>query len=315
MRRGISRRQILLSGGFYALWPHAQNRGLTERLGASTACLPGYSLLQALQILGRLGFSTVELITYEGASHSAGPIPGFTFHRMATAEREALYAATRPFRHISGHLPFQDLHLFSRNRDIREFSRQLVERTVDGLSFLRAELAVLHIGSPPAGAAYRAIWGDLLGFLARIGDYAAERKIKIGIETMQPDTVRDFTELIQDLNHAHVGAVIDTGHIRSCRDLVILPEERNTPRARRQYNEVLFRLVETLGSRVFHYHLNDVRGEDWVDHRTLGTGIVDFQRLFQHLARSAWKGLMVLELEEPDSVAALEQSKSFIEKL
>src|SRR5918999_536318 len=80
-----------------------------DRLGASTACLAGLSLLQAIQQLQRLEFGTLEMIAYTGARHSVGDIPGFAYDQTSAAERDVTFRATRQFRHISAHLPFQDI--------------------------------------------------------------------------------------------------------------------------------------------------------------------------------------------------------------
>jgi sugar phosphate isomerase/epimerase len=127
--------------------------------------------------------------------------------------------------------------------------------------------------------------------------------------------VRDYTELIADANHPSVGAVIDTGHIRGSTDIGLSAERRDSDEARARFNDVLDRLVTVAGSRVFHLHLSDVRRSDWADHREIGSGIIDFPRLFATLRRIGYRGLYVLELEEPDTIGALARSRGYVEKL
>jgi sugar phosphate isomerase/epimerase len=287
----------------------------TERLGASTACLSGLTLLNAIQQIDQLGFGTIEIIAYTGARHSVGEIPGFSFHETSPRDRELVFKLTRSFHHISAHLPFQDIRLFSSNRAEREAGLRRLQAAMDGLGYLRGELAVMHIGWPESGKRFRDIWQPMVDTLRALGDYAADRGLKLGIETMQPDSVRDYTELIFAVDHPRVGAVIDTGHIRGSTDIGIPPERRDSEEARARFNDVLNTLVTVLGEKVFHFHLSDVRSADWVDHRTIGTGIVDFPRLFSTLRRIGYEKLLVLELEVVDQVNALKVSKAYVEQL
>jgi sugar phosphate isomerase/epimerase len=286
-----------------------------ERLGASTACLSGLTLLSAIQQIDQLGFGTIEIIAYTGARHSVGEIPGFSLHESSPRDRELVFKATRSFHHISAHLPFQNIRLFSSNQAEREAGLRRVQVAMDGLGYLRGELAVMHTGWPEHGKRFRDIWQPMVDTLRALGDYAADRGLKIGIETMQPDSVRDYTELVFAVNHPRVGAVIDTGHIRGSTDIGIPPERRDSPEARARFNDVLNTLVTALGDKVFHVHLSDVRSADWVDHRTIGTGIVDFPRLFNTLRRIDYEKLLVLELEVVDQVDALKASKAYVEHL
>lgn len=287
----------------------------TERLGASTACLAGLTLLKAIEQIEHLGFGTIEIIGYTGARHSIGEIPGFSFHETSPRDRELVFTATRSFHHVSAHLPFQDMRLFSSNRAEHEAGLRRLHATMDGLGYLRGELAVMHLGWPEQGKRFRDIWQPMVAALRQLGDYAADRGLALGIETMQPDSVRDYSELIFAVNHPLVGAVIDTGHIRGSTDIGIPVERRDSEEARMRFNDVLNTLVTVLGEKVFHFHLSDVRSSDWVDHRTIGTGIVDFTRLFHSLRRIQYEKLLVLELEVADQVNALKASKVYVEHL
>ena len=50
-------------------------------LGVNTASLAGYSLEDALSIAATLGFQAVELLAYEGATHSQGRSSPHAVHR------------------------------------------------------------------------------------------------------------------------------------------------------------------------------------------------------------------------------------------
>jgi sugar phosphate isomerase/epimerase len=287
-------------------------QGVT-RLGASTACFAGFSLAEAIAHLKRLGFGTIEMITYTGARHSVGDIPGFSFATSSPREREAVFAATRGFSHITGHLPFQGFSLFSSDARSRETGLEQIRSALDGLAYLKGELGVMHIGSPGAGRRFRDIWQPMIDTLRMLGDYAAERRLKIGVETMQPDSVREYADLIAETRHPAVGATIDTGHIRGSSDIGLPPERRNTAEARARFNDVLDTLVSTVAGNLLHFHISDVRHADWVDHKSIGSGIIDFPRLFATVRRIGYRNLFVLELEEPNQLEAVERSKKYVE--
>lgn len=286
-----------------------------RRLGASTACLAGMPLLDAMAEIARLGFGTIEMIAYAGARHSVGEIPGFDYARSSARERERVFEATRRFRHISAHLPFQDLSLFSSDRAAREAGLERLRHAIDGLAYLKGELGVMHIGWPEKGKRYRDIWMPMVETLRMLGDYAAARGIRIGIETMQPDSVREYVDLVHAAEHPAIGATIDTGHIRGSADIGLPAGRRATEEGRTRFNDVLNTLVATLAGRIFHFHLSDVRPSDWADHRTIGSGIVDFDRLFTTVRKVGYGKLFVFELEEPDRIGALESSRDHVRRI
>lgn len=287
----------------------------SARLGASTACFAGFPLIEALAHLQRLGFGTVEMITYTGARHSVGDIPGFSYANSAPREREAVFVASRKFRYITGHLPFQGISLFSGDTREREAGLNQIRSALDGLAYLRGELGVMHVGSPGTGRRFVDIWRPMIDTLRLLGDYAAERHLLIGVETMQPDSIREYADLIAETRHPAVGAAIDTGHIRGAREVGIPAGRRNTAEARARFNDVLNTLVTAVGQHLVHFHISDVAAADWVDHKSIGTGIVDFPRLFATVRSIGYRRLFVLELEEPDQLAAVAASKTYVQPL
>lgn len=295
--------------------PKAEDFLNFSNLGASTACLANYSILEALKKLRHMGFLTAEIIAYPDARHSVGSIPGFALHRSTEKERQDVYDATRSFSHISAHLPFHDLHPFSTDADVREFSIGQLRKGIDTLAFMNGELAVIHPGWPGPGQTYKDIWKQMVSTFRHLGDYAGKQKIRIGLETMQPTSVREFSQLIFDIDHPQVGATIDTGHIRGSSDINLPNERKYSNEGSERFNQVLSEVVDILGGKVFHYHLTDVRQSDWRDHFTPGTGIIDFPRLFKKLKQKKFEGLLVFELEEPDQVNSLHTSKANIENL
>ena len=61
--------------------------------------------------------------------------------------------------------------------------------------------------------------------------------------------------------------------------------------------------------------LHDVRRTDWQDHRAPGRGFLDFDAILAKLANLPYPHLLTFELEEPDIVPALAESKRLVEQI
>ena len=284
------------------------------RLGSSTASLAGYPLLDAVAKIGDLGFETVELLAFDGARHRIGDLSGFWFNRMTGPEKAALRRALSGFKHVATHLPFIDIPLFSHNSDVAGFCRQHLKMCIEGSGYFGATAAAIHV-YPKSGFKYAEYWDEMLATFRDLGDHAAKCGVKLGIETGAPSSINEYTKLIQDVDHPSVGGLIDVGHCFFYSDVVRKPDERGTPDAVQRGNDCLIGIVESLGPKVLHFHLHDVGRKDWQDHRAVGRGIIAFPRLFETLKKLNYAGLMTFELEEPDLLPALSESRSAIEKL
>ncbi|NOZ21415.1 MAG: sugar phosphate isomerase/epimerase [Planctomycetes bacterium] len=279
----------------------------------NTASLPNHSLGDAIHRAKELGFHAIELLAFDGARHSQGQLAGFWFNRMTEAERDNLFRITRVFDRIAVHLPFFELPLFSYDPEMRAFCRQQLKIGIDGCAFLGATVGVVHAAAR-AGMACRDFWPLMLDTFRELADHAGERNVLLGVETGYPNTIRDFTHLIFDVDRTNFGAAIDVGHFRGYQDHEVRPESYGTPDAAEKYNDCLIETIEILGDRNVHFHLHDVRAEDWRDHRMVGTGIVDYPRLFDTLRKIGYRDLLSFELEEPNAIDALKQSKAFVER-
>jgi sugar phosphate isomerase/epimerase len=230
--------------------------GLSQ-LTSSTASLSGFSFEDALKQIRALGFDGVEILTFTGATHSVGPIPGVVVADLAKVEKRRLRSIVEKFRSVSTHLPFHGMRPLSADPGIRKAAMARIHQAIDDSAFWGATVAVLH----------------------------------------------------------HVGGAVDTGHTRSYRaDIGVGDSDRGTPQAAKRYNDVMMQKVEGLGSKLFHFHVHDVRPADWREHRTLGTGLVDWQRLLGYLGRTGYKGMFAIELEEAPPVEHLRRSREVFDE-
>lgn len=282
-----------------------------RQLTASTACLAGHSFSDSLQAIRKLGFDGVEILTFTGAKHSVGDIPGVVVAQLTTSEKRSLRGTVERFRFVTTHLPFHGLYPAAQDAVARRTAQERILQAVEDSGFWGASVATAHAAVEP-GQTLDSAKGELVAFFRRVGDAAARQNVRIGIETGWPNTVESYLALLREIAHEHVGATVDTGHIRSYRsDIGVTDEERPSPNGIQRYNDVLLQIVNGLGPKLFHFHFDDVRPADWRDHRQLGTGIVNWNRLLTRLSAISYSGTFALELEEMQPVPALVQSRNY----
>lgn len=293
---------------------HGKARNLqTSQLTSSTASLSGFSFEESLDQLVSLGFGGVEILTFTGKTHSVGSIPGAVVADVEPAAQKRIRNKLAKFQFVTTHLPFHDLRPADYDPEVRKRSLDLIERGIQDSRFWGASVGTLHVAPEQD---FRIAWKDLLDTYRRLGDLAAKNNLKLGIETGTPSTVDEYLQLVRDIDHDHVGATVDTGHTRSYRkDAGLTNKELGSPRARQIYNDLMMKKVEGLGSKLLHFHVDDVRSTDWREHRKMGAGIVDWKRLLSHCDRINYRGAFAAELEEPDVVPALKESRELFKAM
>ena len=286
----------------------------TRKLGTNTASLAGFTLSDAIDKARALGFHTIELLAWEGGIHSQGELGGYWFDELNQGERDRLREAVAPFGHVATHLPFVEMPLFTYNAKLAAFVKEQLKTGIEGTAFLGGETATMHVW-PRAQRDLHYYWTDLVDTLRDLADHAARWDVKVAIETMFPPSIDEFAGLIDEVDHPCLGANVDVGHIRGCTDLNVSPEARGTSESEARYMECLLQLLDRLGDKLYHVHLHDVRHSDWQDHRAPGRGFLDFDAILTKLASMGYPHLLTFELEEPDIVPALEESKRLIEQI
>jgi len=280
------------------------------QLAASLGSLPERGLLDAIGDAWRLGFRSVELLAFDGHRHGVGRLPGFWFDRMSEAERKRLAAAVERFATVTVHAPFQDLSLLSYNPGVRAETRRQIVAAMDATRWLGGIVCTVHLNSPTF-ASFRDCWQEAVDCLGDLGEHARQRDIKVALETLYPDIADDYCGLIEAVDHDHIGACIDVGHL-----VAYYPENlRGTPQGTKAHNDMLMGIVRRLTKKLVAFHLHDVRAGDFRDHRAPGRGIIDFERLLGYLSDIDYKGPMALELEEPDVEPALLEGKAYLESM
>jgi sugar phosphate isomerase/epimerase len=280
------------------------------RLGLNTACLPGRPITDAARLGRQLGFRAIELLAFAGYTHSMGELAGFYFDLLSSAERDELRRMVAPFDHVSLHAPFIDIALLAPNPGVRAEALRQVEVAIGATAFLGGSTVTAH-ACAKHGRTLEEYWDDMVTTFRALGDRAGEAGVTLTVETGHPTGVETFARLIHDIAHPAVGANIDVGHL-----VGYLPAElRGTEEGAARYRRLLIEQLDALGDKVFHFHLHDVRLSDFRDHRGVGRGFLDFGAIMEWCRNAKYGGLWVLELEEPDAVEAVRESKALLESL
>ena len=267
-----------------------------SQLGANTA-ITGWSLIDAIALLRRIGFPVIEIHPMGSPEATPGQFPGFRFDQLLPAQKRAIRSALRGFAEVTAHLPYTGLDYFAQDETVAEAAVRTVDIALEGSAYFGAKLAVLH---PKAcgGQTLSTQWPAMLKRIRRWGELAQRHKMRIALETGFPASVADFVRLVKEVDHPAVGATIDVGHQSRYAELVarVKPEERSTAPAIAAYNDTTLSIIEGLGPKTFHLHVHDIDPLTWQEHRPLGTGFVDYPRLFALLGRMNFRGKLILEI-------------------
>lgn len=251
-----------------------------------------------LRAIHRLGFSGVEIATFVEKNSPAGDTyPYAVVDSFSEDEKTRLKALVKRFRHVTTHLPYYpDFRPIATDPGLRAKSRKELIRSVDDSGFWGAGVATVHVASEK-GLPYKSARSELIDFYRELGDRAANYKIRLAIETTQPYRVGEYLDLVEAVGRENVGATVDVGHIKFFgEDLRVADADRGSARGIQRYNDLLIEVVKSLGPKLFHFHVHDVRATDWQDHHVPGTGIVDFARLFKFLTSSGYDKLFAAEI-------------------
>ena len=257
-----------------------------------------------------LGFTSVEILGFEGERHSQGELCGFAFCDRDDEDVAALARLLEPCGRISVHAPFISAPLLAANAGIRREVMRQVEGCLRGIARVGGAYCTIHLNNVPfwTHAAWRR---SALSALRRLGDLGQAEGVTIAVETggwTSDAGEEDYCSLIEQTDHPFVGACIDTGHVCS-----YYPAElRGTSEGIAAHNQILNRIVARLGPSLAVFHLHDNRPMDFRDHRVPGGGITDWPRFMATVREADFSGPLLLELEEPDCAKALAGGKQVL---
>ena len=269
-------------------------------LGANTA-VTGYGLFEAIRLVQRLGFKTIEVQNLNGVpTPTPGQFPGIRLQESSKGVKARIKDALAGFDFITTHLPYQGLEYTAPDGEASRAAVSTLEAALDATAFVGAKIGVLH-PKPAPGLSLKDIWPIMIKRFRHWGDMAQQRGFRLALETGYPLSVAEFVRLIREIDHENVGATLDVGHQGRYRELTarVAPEERATPAGIRAYNDTNLELIERLGDKLIHLHIHDIDPKSWKEHKPLIHGFIDYPRLLAKLRETKYGGVLVFEIGGP----------------
>jgi len=262
-----------------------------ERIALGMPSLASYEIFSALEKAKELGFQSImSLPGGPNTRHSLGEFPTLNFYEGSTQHREMVKNMLSGLKHISIHQAWDSNW----------------ETWIDCADYFGAKIVTVH---PPAGGPQSR--QELIAYFRRIGDYALHKGIRVGIENVG-GKYDEYVCLIGSMNHPAIGATIDVGH---CAYFTAVRAVENIDERIEVLNEILRRLVNDMGEKLYHFHLHNVRKTDWRDHRSVTNGIIDFPSLFAATRKIGYSGIFDIELEEPEMEKESSKSGEYLSQL
>ena len=275
----------------------ADERFVPHLIGANTA-ISGYGLFEAIDLLRKLGFQTIEVQNLVGTPEpTPGKYPGFRFDEADEELKRRVKDAIRDFQLVTTHLPYAGLEYFSPGGEQARNAVRTLEMALEATAFLGAKIGVMHPKAGP-GMSLKETWPLMISRFRRWGDIAKAGGFRLALETGYPLSVNDFVRLVQEVDHDSVGAAIDVGHQGRYEELTrrVRPEDRGTRAGIAAYNDINMELVERLGEKLIHFHIHDVEPKTWKEHKPLIYGFIDYPRLIRRLRELNYQGVLVFEI-------------------
>lgn len=183
------------------------------------------------------------------------------------------------------HAPYRDLSPGAFDRKIRAGTRERLEELLEVAGELRARSVVCHLGFDPRQHRKQAdAWVDhsLETWLA-LGRVAEAAGTRIFLENVYEDSPALHERLLAQLPEAVFGVCFDVGHCNV-------------------YSQDSARVwFEKIGSRIHELHIHDNDGTD-DQHRSLGQGKIDFNRLLKDDLPLLNRPMLTLEVMERQAV-------------
>ncbi len=277
------------------------------KLSFSTNAFTGYTAAEAVRKIASVGYAGVEILA-DVPHIFMDDIDITTIEdvRRAVVETgiEVSNINANTVRGYCGYGPYWDPllepSLSSPDEQARRWRIEYTKRCVELSRELDCQNVSVTSGHIYPGSTPEEGTAHLKASLSEIALYAEENGVRIGVE-YEPGLLIEYSSelraLIDGIPSAYIGANLDLGHSHC------VGEDPET-------------VFERLNDRVFHVHLEDIKGRVHF-HLIPGLGDMDFARLFSLHRKYNYNGFITVELytysEEPE--AAARKAYEYLERL
>lgn len=266
------------------------------RLSFSTNAYVRTTVCDAVERIARAGYAGVELLADRPHLYADGVESG-DLDRLGTVIRSlGIGVANINANTAVGYYgatfwePVFEPSLAHPDPALRRWRADYTRKCIDFAVALGCGNVSITSGRAIPGLAPEASLGLLADSLHELLDYAGPRGVRLGIEYepgLLVENCRELGDLLERVGSPWLGANLDLGHSH------VAGEDPKT-------------VLSLLGERVFHVHIEDIRGRKHY-HLVPGEGDLDFGRLFGLLQRAGYRGYVTVELytcpERPDEAA------------
>jgi protein FrlC len=255
-----------------------------------------YSTVEAIEKIGKIGYQGIELLA-DVPHLYADELSKSDLEKVKSAiERSGLKVANINANTAVGWYggqfwePLFEPSLANPDKILRNWRIDYTKKCVDLADFLDAPFVSVTSGRPVPGISPGESMDLLVDSLEKLIEYSTKRSIGIGVEYEPGLLVECFDELsglLEQIDSPYLGANLDLGHSH------VLGED---PRV----------VINGLGPKIFHIHIEDIRGRKHY-HLVPGTGDIDFRKILGILTENAYNGFATVELytypDRPEEVA------------
>jgi sugar phosphate isomerase/epimerase len=255
------------------------------KLSFSTNAFVRFRVVEAIGIIAKTGYSGVEIladIPHLYPLSTTGPELDVVADSL---QKNRIEAANINANTAVGYYgakfwePLFEPSLANPERDARKWRVEFTKKCIDMAAFLSCRNVSVTSGRMVPGVKPETSWALLKQSIFEIVEYAAARHVRVGMEYepgLLVERADELEGLILEIGAENFGANLDFGHSHLA-------------------GEAPVDVAERLASRIFHIHLEDIRGRKHY-HLIPGEGDIDFEDIFRALAGIEYDGFVTVEL-------------------
>jgi sugar phosphate isomerase/epimerase len=275
-------------------------------LSFSTNAFVRFDVLEAVERIGQIGYRGVELLADVPHLYADSVIESHLESLKLGLDKNGLKVANINANTAMGFYgqqfwePLFEPSIANPDQELRQWRVRYSKRCIDMAQFLGCSCISVTSGRPIPGVTPEKSLEFLEESMTELLIYAENKAVRIGLEYEPRLLIERYEELasfMQKMNSTYLGANLDLGHSH------VLGEDPED-------------VIGGLSSKIFHVHLEDIRGSKHY-HLIPGTGDIDFHNLLKNLDSSGYEGFVTVELYTypQDPELAARQSFSYLENV
>lgn len=246
---------------------------LMEKIGWDLGCLVDVSVDEALRVAKERQYPAVEILGDESLSDLG-------LHGLWPWE-ERVWSVLKPmldsFRFKSYHSPYADLNFLTLNPIVRETTLEQIKRAIETAKEMDLSPVIVHPGLPRKNMDERLVDLLMTTFLQELADYAAEKQVKVAIESAEYLTnLSRLQHYIKKINSPYLGISLDISE-----ELAAINQLDN---------DSLSDFIANTIDKIYHVRLHGIVAQQ-------SNGQINYERIVQTLLEYTYDGAIVFTSE------------------